>query len=141
MANPPPPPVTPRNVKMPLGAKLKLGFIDGSCNKPSVVDVEFKKMDKRELSQITPGNLIIVAYFNKLKKCWDELKNLNGMPTCNCGKMLECTCDVIAKSVERDSNSKLIQFLMKLSDGYENVRIQILATDPLPSVNKAYYIV
>ena len=96
---------------------------------------------ERELSQITQGNLTIAAYFNKLKKCWDELQNLNGMPTCNRGKMLECTCVVIEKFVERDSNSKLIQFLMKLSDGYEIVISQILAMNPLHSVNKAYYIV
>ena len=96
---------------------------------------------ERELSQITQGNLTISAYFNKLKKCWDELQNLNGLPTCNCGKMLECTCAVIEKVVERDSNYKLIQFLMKLSNGYENVRSQILVMDPLPTVNKAYYIV
>ena len=27
-----------RNVKMALGAKLKLGFIDGSCPKPAITD-------------------------------------------------------------------------------------------------------
>nr|GEW77769.1 hypothetical protein [Tanacetum cinerariifolium] len=85
--------------------------------------------------------LTIASFFNKLKRCWDELQNLKGLPTCNCGKMRECTCSVIEKFIERDSNSKHIQFLMKLSDGYEFVRSQILATDPLPRVNKAYYIV
>ncbi|GJZ52807.1 retrovirus-related pol polyprotein from transposon TNT 1-94 [Tanacetum coccineum] len=155
-----------RNVKMALGAKLKLGFIDGSCSKHGVDDVDaflyaqsphelwqeirerYGRSNgpliyqlERELSQVTQGNLTIAAFFNKLKKCWDELQNLNGFPTCNCGKMRECTCGVIEKFIERDSNSKLIQFLMKLSDGYESVRSQILDVDPLPSVNKAYYIV
>nr|GFB91132.1 hypothetical protein [Tanacetum cinerariifolium] len=58
--------------------------------------------------------------------------NLNGFPTYNCGKMRECTCGVIEKFIERDSNSKLIVFLMKLSDVYESVRSQFLAMDPLP---------
>ncbi|PWA39367.1 hypothetical protein CTI12_AA506450 [Artemisia annua] len=40
-----------------------------------------------------------------------------------------------------EGRSKLIQFLMKLNDEYESVRNQILAMDPLPTVNKAYYIV
>ncbi|GJX27564.1 retrovirus-related pol polyprotein from transposon TNT 1-94 [Tanacetum coccineum] len=182
---------TSRNVKMALGAKLKLGFIDGSCNKPSVNDVDVQRWIRcgymvtcwilnfmvtelldaflyaqsacelwkeiaerygqnndpliyqleKELSHTTQCNLIIASFFNKLKKCWDELQNLNGLPTCNCGKMRECTCVVIERFVERDSNSKLILFLMKLSDGYEYVRSQILAMVPLPSVNKAYYIV
>nr|GFC50547.1 hypothetical protein [Tanacetum cinerariifolium] len=130
-----------RNVKMALGAKLKLGFIDGSCNRPSVDNVDkqrwircdhmvtcwilnsmvaelsnaflyaqsacelWKEITKRyrqsngpfiyqlerKLSLITQGNLTIALFFNKLKRCWDELQNLNGFPTCNCGKMGECT--------------------------------------------------
>ncbi|GJR23270.1 histone-lysine N-methyltransferase family member SUVH9-like protein [Tanacetum coccineum] len=55
--------------------------------------------------------------------------------------MRECTCGVIEKFMLRDSNSKLIQFLMKLNDECESVRSQVLAMDPLHSVNKAYYIV
>nr|GEY07577.1 hypothetical protein CTI12_AA091260 [Tanacetum cinerariifolium] len=61
--------------------------------------------------------------------------NINGLPTCDCGKMRECTCDVLEKFMLRDSNSKLIQFLMKLNDDYESVRSQILAMDPLPTAN------
>ncbi|GJZ29196.1 putative RNA-directed DNA polymerase, eukaryota, reverse transcriptase zinc-binding domain protein [Tanacetum coccineum] len=34
-----------RNVKMALGAKLKLGFIDGSCLKPDVGDAELQRCD------------------------------------------------------------------------------------------------
>ncbi|GJV28575.1 retrovirus-related pol polyprotein from transposon TNT 1-94 [Tanacetum coccineum] len=153
-----------RNVRMALGAKLKLGFIDGSCVKPDVGDVELQRWIRcdymkeiserygqsngplvyqleRELSKISQGNLTIASYFNKLKKCWDELQNINGLPTCDCGKIRECTCDVLEKFLLRDSNSKLIQFLMKLNNEYESVRSQILAMDPLPTVNKAYYIV
>ncbi|GJX47354.1 hypothetical protein Tco_0272544 [Tanacetum coccineum] len=55
--------------------------------------------------------------------------------------MRKRTCDVLSKVLLRDSNSKLIQFLMKLNNDYESVRSQILAMDPLPTVNKAYYIV
>nr|GEW04151.1 hypothetical protein CTI12_AA061570 [Tanacetum cinerariifolium] len=76
----------------------------GQSNGPLIYQLE------RELSKITQGNLIIASLFNKCKKCWDELQNINGLPTCDCGRMRECTCDV-------------------------------LAMDPLPTVNKAYYIV
>ncbi|GJU12708.1 pyridoxal 5'-phosphate synthase-like subunit PDX1.2 [Tanacetum coccineum] len=180
-----------RNIKMALGAKLKLGFIDGSCIKPASDHDDLQRWIRcdymvtcwilnsmvtelsdaflyaqsacelwkeigerygqsngplvyqleRELSKISQGNLSVASYFNKLKKCWDELHNINGMPTCNCGKMRECTCSVLEKFALSDSNSKLIQFLMKLNDEYESVRSQILAMDPLPTVNKAYYIV
>ncbi|GJX73057.1 leucine-rich repeat receptor-like serine/threonine/tyrosine-protein kinase SOBIR1 [Tanacetum coccineum] len=156
-----------RNVKMDLGAKLKLGFIDGSCNRPCVDSVDEQRWIRCDY-MVTCWilNYVVVELSNAflyaqsacelwkeitkrygqsngplIYQCWDELQNLNGLPTCKCGKMRECTCYVIEKFIERDSNSKLIQFLMKLSDGYESVRTQILAMDPLPSVNKAYYIV
>ncbi|GJZ01387.1 retrovirus-related pol polyprotein from transposon TNT 1-94 [Tanacetum coccineum] len=90
-----------RNVRMVLGAKLKLGFIDGSCPKPGAKNVDLQR--------------------------WIRMR--------------ECTCDVLGKVLLRDSNSKLIKFSMKLNDDYESVRSQILAMDPLPTVNKAYYIV
>ncbi|GJX94425.1 retrovirus-related pol polyprotein from transposon TNT 1-94 [Tanacetum coccineum] len=131
-----------RNVKMALGAKLKLGFIDGSCLKPSITDDNVQRWVrcdymlseaflyaqsayelwkeiaerygqsngpliyqlKRELSKITQGNLSIAAFFNKLKRCWDELQNLNGLPVSNCGKMQECTCAIYDKFLERDSH-------------------------------------
>nr|GFA20774.1 hypothetical protein [Tanacetum cinerariifolium] len=85
------------------------------------------------------GNLY--AYFNKLKKCWDELYNLNGVLVCPFGKMQECSCNMVEKFLEIEGRSKLVQFLMKLNDDYELVRNQILVMDSLPNVNKAYYIV
>ncbi|GJV94594.1 zf-CCHC domain-containing protein [Tanacetum coccineum] len=54
--------------------------------------------------------------------------------------MQECSCNLVEKFLEIKGRSKLIQFLMKLNDDYESVRNQILAMDPLPNVNKAYYI-
>ncbi|GKC00994.1 hypothetical protein Tco_0987130 [Tanacetum coccineum] len=118
-----------RTIKMALGAKLKLGFIDGSSPKPAVIDVDYKRWVRcdymvtcwilnsmvaelsesflyaqsardlwkeleerycqsngpliyhveRELSKVTQGNSTIAAYFNKLKKFWDELHSLNEM--------------------------------------------------------------
>ncbi|GJR83661.1 hypothetical protein Tco_0154446 [Tanacetum coccineum] len=89
-----------------------------------MVSLEFIKFSK-ELKRIKTFLLrrerlsLIASFFNKLKKCWDELHNLNGMPTCNCGKMKEYTCSVIEKFALRDSNSELIKFLMKLNAEYE----------------------
>ncbi|GKC80235.1 hypothetical protein Tco_1131009, partial [Tanacetum coccineum] len=55
--------------------------------------------------------------------------------------MQECTCNLVDKFLKIEGRSKLVQFLMKLNDDYESVRNQILSMDPLPNVNKAYYIV
>ncbi|GJX43050.1 putative reverse transcriptase domain, ribonuclease H-like domain, aspartic peptidase domain protein [Tanacetum coccineum] len=141
-----------RNVKMALGAKLKLGFIDGSCNRPSVDNVDEQRWIRCDymvtcwilnsmVAELSDAFLYAQSAFELWKeiteRCWDELQNLSGLPTCNCGKLRECTCSVNEKFVERDSNSKLIQFLMKLSDGYESVISQILAMDPFPRGNSS----
>ncbi|PWA46526.1 hypothetical protein CTI12_AA508400 [Artemisia annua] len=128
-----------RNVRMALGAKLKLEFIDGTCARPALTNVNYQRWIRcdymsahelwkeiterygqsngpliyqleRELSHISQGNLSIAYYFNKLKRCWDELQNHNGLPTCSCGKMRECSCGIVDKFVEVDSRSKLMQF-------------------------------
>ncbi|GKB73377.1 NSP-interacting kinase 1-like protein, partial [Tanacetum coccineum] len=180
-----------RTIKMVLGAKLKLGFIDGSLPKPAAIDNNYQRWIRcdymvvcwilnsmiaelsdsflyaqsafdlwkeleerygqsngpliyhieRELSKVTQGNLTVAAYFNKLKRFWDELHSLNGIPLCSCGKMKDCPCGITEKFLEIDSRSKLMHFLMKLNDEFESVRNQILSMDPLPNINKAYYIV
>ncbi|PWA55504.1 hypothetical protein CTI12_AA425470 [Artemisia annua] len=169
-----------RTIKMALGAKLKLWFIDGSSPKPPLIDPTYhrwircdymvtcwilnsmiaelsdsflyaqsafdlwKELEERygqsngpliyhierELSKVSQGNLSVAAYFNKLKRFWGELHSLNGLPTCSCGKMRDCTCGIIEKVLEIDSRSKLMQFLMKLNDDFESVRNQILSMDP-----------
>nr|GEW28213.1 hypothetical protein [Tanacetum cinerariifolium] len=49
--------------------------------------------------------------------------------------------DVVVTSVKLQNDNLADQFLKKLNDDYESVRSQILAMNPLPTVNKAYYIV
>ncbi|KAK9163464.1 hypothetical protein Syun_004366 [Stephania yunnanensis] len=52
-----------------------------------------------------------------------------------------CDCRNYSKLMELDSNDRLIQFLMGLSDIYDQVRNQILFMDPLPNINKAYSVI
>nr|GEU89786.1 uncharacterized mitochondrial protein AtMg00810-like [Tanacetum cinerariifolium] len=105
-----------KNIKMTLGAKLKLGFIDGTCVKPAVTDVNYQRYGQsnepliyqleRELSHISQGNIGIAFYFNKLKRCSDELQHLNGLPSCTCGKMRECSCGILDKFLEMDNREQ-----------------------------------
>ncbi|GKD22240.1 retrovirus-related pol polyprotein from transposon TNT 1-94 [Tanacetum coccineum] len=95
----------------------------------------------QELSKVTQGSSTVAAYFNKLKRFWDELHSLNGIPVCSCGKWEYILCFYRVVSLKIDTISKLMQFLMRLNDDFEAVRNQILSMDPLPNLNKAYYIV
>ncbi|GKB71281.1 pyridoxal 5'-phosphate synthase-like subunit PDX1.2 [Tanacetum coccineum] len=124
---------------MDLGAKLKLGFIDGSCVKPDVGDTELQRWIRCDY-MVTCWilNLMVTElsdaflYAQSVSELWKEIAERYGQSNGPLVYQLER---------ELNSNSKLIQFLMKLNDDYESVRSQILAMDPLPTVNKAYYIV
>lgn len=60
---------------------------------------------------------------------------------CECADIKTCKCGLIDKIRRRNERTSLVQFFMKLNDEYENVRGQIMAMDPLPTTNKAYYMV
>lgn len=57
---------------------------------------------EKELYQTSQENLSVVAYYSKLKKCWDELKYLE--------EVLKCTCGDFAHVIAKLERSKLIYF-------------------------------
>nr|GMC92503.1 retrovirus-related Pol polyprotein from transposon TNT 1-94 [Ipomoea batatas]GMD26179.1 retrovirus-related Pol polyprotein from transposon TNT 1-94 [Ipomoea batatas] len=94
---------------------------------------------KTELSECKQHGLTIAGYFGKLKGLWDDLASYEQMPVCECGG---CKCNISTKLDKRTEEEKLHQFLMGLDEiTYGTVRSNILAAEPLPSLNKAYGIV
>ncbi|KAL0299191.1 UNVERIFIED_CONTAM: Retrovirus-related Pol polyprotein from transposon RE1 [Sesamum radiatum] len=175
-------------VKRALRAKLKLGFIDGTCVKPHMTDPLFEhwvRVDsmvttwilnciskeivnsfmyaksartlwldleerygecngpllyqlQREITSLTQRNMSVVEYFSKLRMVWDELDMLLPTPQCTCGG---CTCGLSKAIVDQAIFTRLIQFLMGLSETFDHLRDQLLVMDPVPTVNKAYSMV
>lgn len=54
--------------------------------------------------------------------------------------MSKYSCSLLKRVNDIESMNRLIQFLVGLCDDYEGARSHILTMDPLPSINKAYYI-
>ncbi|XP_074288054.1 uncharacterized protein LOC141613213 [Silene latifolia] len=92
---------------------------------------------KKDLDAVSQSNLSLVEYYSKLKNYWETLDSLDPIPQCSCGKIVLCSCTLMKRLVARENNSKLIQFLMGLNNGFDNIRTQILSMDPLPTINKA----
>nr|GLL42314.1 uncharacterized protein LOC108326303 isoform X6 [Ipomoea trifida] len=91
---------------------------------------------KTELSECKQRGMSIVAYYGKLKALWDDLANYDQIPTCLCAG---CKCDISTKLERRREEEKVHQFLMGLDEAsYGTVRTNMLATEPLPSLNKVY---
>lgn len=107
----------------------------GQINGPMIFQL------KRKLNNTTQDELTVAEYYMKLKKIWDELQVLEGLPECACGALLQCSCSILKRVLEAYSRGKLMQFLMGLNDNFENIRSQVLPMEPLPTVNRAYYLV
>jgi len=102
----------------------------GQNNGPLLYQVQ------KEIAEIYQGNDSVAVYYTKLKRLWDELDDLSDIPVCGCTHKADCTA--IKKTRDLDQRQRLMHFLMRLNDGYESIRGQILLMDPLPNVNKAY---
>ncbi|XP_075475891.1 uncharacterized protein LOC142514866 [Primulina tabacum] len=91
---------------------------------------------KTELNECKQHGLSMVVYYGKMKALWDELANYDQIPTCTC---TGCKCKLSAKLEKRREQEKVHQFLMGLDEGsYGTVRSNLLATEPLPTLNKVY---
>ena len=181
-----------RSVKMALGAKNKLGFIDGNITKPAPDSQDYSRWVrndymlrcwlfasvtpeiadvlilsesakgfwddlverygqpsapqlysiKKEVTGLMQNEMSVAEYYGKLKRSWDELNSLDGFPECSCGALQNCSCKYLKRILERESQSRLIDFLMGLnSSKYDGLRGNILAMDPVPTINKAFQLV
>ncbi|KAH9656138.1 retrovirus-related pol polyprotein from transposon RE1 [Citrus sinensis] len=152
-----------RAIRTALRAKKKFGFVDESMKEPAkepelddwwtvnsmivswilntieptlrstITHMEVaKKLWDDIKERFSVGNrprMTILSYYGKLKLIWEELANYEQYPICSCGG---CTCEL----------ERLHQFLMGLDDTiYGSVRSNILSTDPLSPLNRAYSLV
>lgn len=102
----------------------------------SVADGPRVQQLKMELADCRQRGLTIGSYYGKLKLLWDELANYEQMPTCQCGK---CTCNLGPALEKKREEEKIHQLLMGLDETvYGTTRSNLLAQDPLPSMNKIY---
>ena len=103
------------------------------ANEPRVQQI------KGELAEWKQRGLPIVTYYGRLKQLWEELANYDQIPTCQCGR---CTCNLSVQFDKKREEEKLHQFLLGLDDTmYGTIRSNILSTEPLPSVSKAYSLI
>ncbi|KAK9685048.1 hypothetical protein RND81_10G251600 [Saponaria officinalis] len=93
---------------------------------------------KKDLGDISQHNDSLVTYFSKLKRTWENIDSIDPLPLCTCGAIDLCTCQLLKRIVDRETQSRLLQFLMGLSNTYDTVRSNVLTMEPLPPLNKAF---
>ncbi|XP_074277217.1 uncharacterized protein LOC141600860 [Silene latifolia] len=152
-----------RAVKMALISKNKLGFITGKYPKPTETAATHQDWSSKQLwdeikerySQanapflyqlrkdvmhtIQENNQSVAEYFGELKLVWEDLQSLDGLPDYESGGLSKCSYSLLKKILERDNRHRLIHFLMGLDKKYDTARSQILASDPMLTVNQAFF--
>lgn len=94
---------------------------------------------KRQLSRKQQGNMPVCEYSIALKRLRDELFFLRPTPECRCGVIEACDCNAFKICPDIIEEDKPMEFLSGLNEQYEHVINQILLLEPLPTVNKAFY--
>ncbi|XP_026445322.1 uncharacterized protein LOC113345883 [Papaver somniferum] len=91
---------------------------------------------KSYLSECKQGKSESAAvYYGRLNKIWDELVTYMKIPQCKYGL---CTCNISTPVTSLREEDYLHYFLIGLNGMYSSLREQLLARDPLPTIDDAY---
>ncbi|XP_020881499.1 uncharacterized protein LOC110228403 [Arabidopsis lyrata subsp. lyrata] len=88
-----------------------------------------------QLDRLHQGSLDLNAYYTRLTTLWEELKNFEELPSCNCGNY---TCGSNDRWLQLYERRNIVRFLMRLNESFTQTRRQILMMDPLPDFTKIY---
>uniref|UniRef100_A0A2N9EQW3 Retrotransposon Copia-like N-terminal domain-containing protein n=1 Tax=Fagus sylvatica TaxID=28930 RepID=A0A2N9EQW3_FAGSY len=104
---------------------LKERFAQG--NGPRIFEIQ------KSISTLSQDQSSMSNYYTRLKSLWDELNNFRSI--------LDCSCGALKVLLDNKQHEYVMQFLMGLNDSFSHVRAQILMTDPLPTITKAFALV
>lgn len=90
---------------------------------------------QQSMYEMKQGNDTISGYYRKMKMLWDQLDDVDPLQICSCAN---CTCGITTKLMKSQEDMKLIEFLMKLNNGFEMIRGNILVMNPLPYISHAH---
>ena len=86
-----------------------------------------------DLASCKQGGLEVVEFYSKLMGMWSVLENHVKISKCTCGKR---ECGIINKVAKMTNEEKIHQFFMGLNDQtFSTIHSQVLALDPLPSID------
>ncbi|CAM8892623.1 unnamed protein product [Rhodiola kirilowii] len=92
---------------------------------------------REEIAALRHGDMNVETYYGKLKKLRGNEEAMSSSDLCDLGFQCKSTKCVN----ERKVLDKVMKFLMGLNDCYMQIRTQILAMEPLPSIEKVYSMV
>ncbi|VFR02828.1 unnamed protein product [Cuscuta campestris] len=98
-------------------------------NGPRIHQLKFEFQSLRQKGQT------VVVYYNQFVALWNKLYGFVD-PTCG------CRCEVAALIRAREEQEKTHHFLLGLDDEqFGHIRSQIIATEPVPDIHRAYALI
>ncbi|XP_074289617.1 uncharacterized protein LOC141614770 [Silene latifolia] len=128
-----------REIMLALMAKNKEGFITGTCSRPAETDKKYYQWKRVDL--LVRQWILHSMYVNSSKQLWGKLieryGQINSLELYQLKKDLgSISQDNSIRLFDREMQSKLIQMLMGLNSGFENIKSNILTMEPMPTINK-----
>ncbi|XP_010533316.1 PREDICTED: uncharacterized protein LOC104809118 [Tarenaya hassleriana] len=98
---------------------------------------------QHQIDNLYQGSLDLNTYFTKLNALWEELKHYEPLPVCCCKGCTcgGCKCRIADQWSSLFARRNVVRFLMRLNDSFSAARRQILMTDPLPDITRAFNLV
>ena len=90
----------------------------------------------QEFDAFKQCSLSVTEYHTGLKAFWEELENYRPIPSCTCPA--RCSCEAMRNARQFKQQEYVIKFLNGLDEQYSQVKLQILQTDPFPSMNQVF---
>ncbi|KAL6347334.1 hypothetical protein AAG906_016787 [Vitis piasezkii] len=93
---------------------------------------------EKSLSSISQNSKSITEYFSEFKALWDEYISYRPIPSCRCGNLNRCSCNILKDLTDRQQSDYVMKFLVGLHDSYSAIRSQLLLQSPLPSMSRVF---
>ncbi|XP_040991000.1 uncharacterized protein LOC121238237 [Juglans microcarpa x Juglans regia] len=88
---------------------------------------------KQSIHSLTQRDDSVSLYFSKLKRLFDELLNLEIIPS--------CACRAMQPVIANQQCDWMMKFLMGLNDSFTNITYQIILLKPTPTSSEVYALV
>ncbi|KAB1224350.1 hypothetical protein CJ030_MR2G004219 [Morella rubra] len=112
-----------------LWTELEEHFSQGNRNKISEL--------QHEIGLLVQESDDVPTYFTKLKIMWEELASFRPIPTCTCTPA--CSCNALKTVASYLHEDYVVKFLNGLNTSLSHVKDHILLMDPLPAINKVFF--
>ncbi|XP_031095197.1 uncharacterized protein LOC115999489 [Ipomoea triloba] len=107
-----------------------------TCRGFSQCDAQKIAAVQNEIYNLKQGTLSVNEYYTRCRTLWEEMNALRPLLVCKCDP--KCSCELV-DGIRKDRDiDQVIRFLQGLTDDYNNLKSNVLVSDPLPEVYKVF---